>query len=302
MDKVAPILIFSYNRLDELQQTVAHLKRAMLSDQSILYIYSDGPKKESDVESLEKVREFLKTITGFKKIIYKFSAINKGLASSIIDGVSEVLENHDSAIILEDDLLVSDNFLVYMNQALNYYEQDQKVLSVCGYTHKLKTKKSKNYPYDVYFTKRSSSWGWATWKNKWDGIDWEVKDFKEFSENISARKKFNKWGSDMYTMLKRQQNGEINSWAIRYTYHQYKHDMYSVFPLISKIKNIGFNENATHTKGKFNRFEVEMDESSQTQFNFIKDVSLDNNLTSEFKSLYSLTTRIKYKILNLWPF
>ena len=302
MKELSPVLLFSYNRIHELKRTVANLENAMLCDKTTLYLFSDGPKSDDDAESVETVRVFLKSIRGFKKIIYKFSKKNKGLATSIIEGVSEVLENHSNAIILEDDLLVSNNFLVFMNNGLNYYQDYENILSVCGFNNTITTRKSDEYPYDVFFAKRSSSWGWATWKKKWEGIDWEVKDFANISQNKQEIKAFNIWGSDMYSMLRRQQKGKIDSWAIRYCYHQYRNDLYSVFPLVSKVKNIGFNDDATNTKGRNSRYVVNLDKTSQVNFEFIKDIKVNQDIAKEFVALYSIRNRIKHKILNLLPF
>lgn len=302
MSKLAPVLLFSYNRLDELKLTVANLQSSQLANETILYLFSDGPKAEEDSRSVEKVREFLRSINGFKQIIYKFSDENKGLAPSIIAGVTEVLEYHGSAIILEDDLLVSTNFLVYMNKTLDYYQDYPNISSVCGFSNTIATTKLKDYPYDIYFAKRSSSWGWGTWKAKWEDIDWEVKDFDRFSKNSKERNEFNKWGSDMFSMLKQQQERSINSWAIRYSYHQHKHDLWSVFPMVSKVRNIGFNADATHTKGRFNRFDITLDESGKTDFMYLKDVLINKGIIKQFRAVNSLKNRIKYKILNLlWP-
>ncbi len=302
MKELSPVVLFTYKRLLELKRTVLHLKNAQLSNETTLYVFSDGPRTNGDIQSVDTVRIFLRNIQGFKKIIYKFSDVNKGLATSILEGVTEVLENHDRAIILEDDLLVSTNFLLYMNKGLKYYQYHENVLSICGFNNTISTRKSKEYPYDVFFAKRTSSWGWATWKDKWIGIDWQVKDFDTFSQNSQDIKEFNKWGSDMYSMLKRQQLGKVDSWAIRYCYHQYKYDLWSVFPLVSKVQNIGFNDDATNTKQRYSRYDVDLDKSLQLNFEFKKDITLNSNIVSEFKALNSIRNRIKYKILNLWPF
>lgn len=299
MNEISPVLLFTYNRIEELKKTIANLKRAELSRETVLYVFSDGPKSDNDIQSVENVRGFLKSIEGFKEIIYKFSESNRGLASSIIHGVTEIIELHERVIVLEDDLLVSENFLVYMNKGLDYYSNHNNILSVCGYSSTISKRKSDEYPYDIFFAKRTSSWGWATWKDKWKNIDWEIKDFKDFSKNKKEIKEFNKWGSDMYSMLKRQQMRKVDSWAIRYCYHQYKNNLWSVFPLVSKIKNIGFNNSATNTKEIYNRYEVDLDESCQSKFDFMNVVKLNHDIVSEFIKLNSLGSRIKYKILNL---
>ncbi|SHJ70859.1 Glycosyl transferase family 2 [Maribacter aquivivus] len=299
-DNLSPIILFTYNRLEELKQTIAALQNNKLANNSILYVYSDGAKTANDNIAVDAVRDFLKTVSGFKDVILKFSEKNKGLAPSIIEGVTTILEKHGKVIVLEDDLLVSDNFLSFMNSGLDYYYKNPSILSICGYNMKVEKQKADNYLFDMFFAKRSSSWGWATWKNKWKGIDWNVEDYDAFSQNREQRKAFNECGSDMFGMLKRQQQGKINSWAVRYNYHQFKNDLWSVFPITSKVKNIGFSSEATHTNQKYSRFDVNLDKSGKTDFKFTEEIVLDIDIQKQFKDVNSIKNRIIYKIKNLF--
>src|SRR5579863_6230416 len=265
MVRNAPILLFCYKRLDSLRYTVNALKKCASALESELYIFSDGAKADKDKKAVAEVRSFIKDITGFKKVIIKESEKNMGLAASIIEGVTNVFEFSDRVIVLEDDLVVSTNFLAYMNQALEFYTDHSNIYSISGYTIPMKI--PAGHPYDVYFLPRASSWGWATWKNRWKNIDWQVSDFAEFSKNKGAIKEFNKGGSDMFNMLKRQMNGEIDSWAIRWCYHQFKAKTYSVYPLLSKVQNEGFTSDATNTY-VYNRYQTKLDDGSELNFNF----------------------------------
>lgn len=298
-ENLSPIILFTYNRLEELKLTIAALQNNKLANNSILYVYADGAKTDRDNIAVKAVREFLNTVSGFKKVILTFSEANKGLAASIIDGVTIILAKHGKVIVLEDDLLVSDNFLFFMNQGLNYYEDNPRILSICGYSMGVHTQKSYTYAYDVFFAQRSSSWGWATWYDQWQGIDWEVNDFEKFSKDRKKIKEFNAYGSDLFRMLRRQKQGKINSWAIRYNYHQYKNNLYSVFPVFSKVKNIGFSEQATHTNQKYNRFDVALDNTSENNFKFQKEILLNDIILKQFRSMNSVKNRIIYKIKNL---
>jgi hypothetical protein len=299
-DKLSPIILFTYNRLEELKQTIEALQKNKLANNSLLYVYSDGAKTDNDNIAVEAVRDFLKTVSGFKEVILTFSDKNKGLASSIIEGVTTILEKHGKVIVLEDDLLVSDNFLSFMNTGLEYYYEHSFVISICGYNMTVEKQKSEDYPYDIFFAKRSASWGWATWFDKWNGIDWDVKDYKTFSQSKEQCKAFNECGSDMSGMLKRQQQGKINSWAVRYNYHQFKNNLWSVFPITSKVKNIGFSSEATHTNQKYSRFDVNLDRSGKTDFKFTEEIVLDRDIQKQFKDVNSIKNRIIYKIKNLF--
>jgi GT2 family glycosyltransferase len=182
--KLAPIVLFVYNRLEHTKKTVKALKKNELAKDSVLYIYSDGAKNEENILKVKEIRNYIKTITGFKDIIIKESKNNKGLANSIINGVTEVIDKHGKVIVLEDDLVTSPVFLNYMNHLLEKYENEKKLYSITGYNHPKKIMKiPKKYNYDIYFNPRAASWSWATWKDRWDNVDWDIKDFDEFLKN-----------------------------------------------------------------------------------------------------------------------
>jgi hypothetical protein len=294
---LAPIVLFTYKRLNTLQQTVEALKNNYLAAESDIYIYSDAAKVKEDQVAIDDVREYIKSIDGFKTITIYESESNKGLATSIIEGVTDILHIHEKVIVLEDDLVTSPNFLNYMNQALQFYKNEAKVFSITGYSLPIHNVESEA---DVYFTSRSSSWGWATWKDRWVNIDWEVKDYPQFKNNRSLRHDFNKMGSDMSQMLDRQMQGKINSWAIRWCYHQFKLGALSVHPFKSKIENIGFNSpDASNTKERFNRYRTTLDLTETASFEFSRKFDLNPKIIKQFTKPFSIKTRIKYKLLNL---
>jgi hypothetical protein len=294
---LAPICFFTYNRLEETKKTIEALRNNYLAKESQLYIFSDGAKSDTAKEKVDKVRAYLKTIKGFGSVQVFESPINKGLANSIIEGVTQVVNQYGKVIVLEDDLITSPNFLNYMNQALDFYNDISKVFSITGYSIQIKT----NHPItDVYYTSRASSWGWATWSDRWQAIDWEASDYLAFKKNKELRRNFNKMGSDMTQMLDRQMQGKLDSWAIRWCYHQYKYNLFSVHPLVSKINNIGFNSpDATNTSEKFNRYKTKLDQSNKTSFQFSNDIYLEHKIINQFIKPFTIFSRIKYKIINL---
>lgn len=293
---LSPIVLFTYKRLNTLKQTVEALSANSLVADSDLIVYSDGAKATTDEGIISEVRSYLKTISGFKTITIHESPSNKGLANSIIEGVTDVITQYGKVIVLEDDLVCSPNFLNYMNAALDFYNDEAKIFSITGYSIPINS----NHPdSDVYFTSRSSSWGWATWKNRWENIDWEVKDYFAFKKDRTLRRNFDKMGSDMSQMLDRQIKGKINSWAIRWCYHQFKYNLFSVHPFASKILNVGFNSpDASNTKEKFNRYQTQLENGFERKFQFTNELHLDPQIIKQFTKPFSIATRIQYKIIN----
>lgn len=288
----APIVLFTYNRLEETQRTICALQKDLLAEDSELIIFSDGPKNEEGQKKINLIREYLWTIKGFKRIQIIESKVNKGLANSIIDGVTEIIKEYGRVIVLEDDLITSPNFLNFMNQALDFYKNDNQIISISGYTLDLS-----NLPgtKDFYFGYRASSWGWATWEDRWKNIDWDLSDYHEFKEDRNSRKKFNRGGSDLSKMIDNQVTGKIDSWAIRFCYHQYKYNLKTVFSTKSKIKSIGFGSDATHTSNT-KRFETALDAGKQTDFIFNYFDDMDETLVKEFRNKFSIKARAFDKI------
>lgn len=290
--KLAPICLFTYNRLEETKKTIAALQQNNLAKESELFIFSDGWKNVDDKKKIENLRSFLKTITGFKSITVFESPRNKGLAQSIISGVTKIINLYDNIIVLEDDLITSRNFLDFMNQSLVYYKDNKSVFSISGYTMSLPS--LKKIDKDYYIGVRASSWGWATWGRSWCDIDWDIKDYFNFEKSFFSKLKFNRGGSDMTRMLKNQMKGEIDSWAIRWCYNQYQRGQYTIYPKISKVVSIGFGEGATHTKNT-KRFDTDIDVELKTDFFFEKDLLEDKRIIKEFKDKFSVINRLKDK-------
>ena len=292
----APIVVFAFNRIDVLKKCIVSLLANKESTESELYVFVDGPRHEKpdDNEKVNSVQEYVKTISGFKSVHYQFAETNKGLAPSVIRGVSEIIEKYGRVIVVEDDLFVSHNFLAFMNQGLNQYEDIRNVFSICGYTNIVK--RPTNYDYDAYFCTRSSSWGWATWKDRWDSVDWKLENWPAHKKNA---RDFNKWGgSDCWKMLNDWHEGLNSSWAIRFCYSQFLQNCLSLFPLASKVGNNGFDGRGTHAK-KWSRFKFEFDKSADIKFRFPLEYEINKSLYKEALSYHSIPIRIWSRLMYL---
>ena len=295
--ELAPICLFVYNRPEETRETVKALQDNYLAARSNLYIFSDGPKNLEDNTKVCNVRNYIRSISDFKKVEIFESQINNGLANSIIKGVTQVIEKYGKVIVLEDDLITTPNFLNFMNQALAFYAGNKKIYSISGYTMDLPSLKTTTK--DFYFCQRASSWGWATWEDQWQNVDWEIKNYLSFKFNPYKQYKFFRIGTDLPRMLRKQISGKIDSWAIRWCYWQFQHDLLTIYPTISKVVNIGFGENSTNTKYK-NYFRVTKDEGIKQAFKFEYFGSFDKKIVKEFRHSFSIQRRIKNKLYLYW--
>jgi hypothetical protein len=289
MNDNAPIIIFSYRReINKLIKSLLKNKEAKSSD---LFIFSDGFKSQIDKQDVLNVRISLKKIIGFKSTKIFESKKNNGLSSSIIKGVKLIINNFGKAIILEDDLIVSKYFLQYMNKSLNIFQDRKDIWSISGYGPPLPC--LKNYSHEVYLSCRTSSWGWATWKDRWNKTNWSMEFFKNFKKNKKLIKQFEQGGDDLFKMLELNFLKKINSWDILWCYNQFINNAYSVFPKFSMSKNKGFNDGfETHTSGDAPKWDVRLASCKINSFN----TSLNKEIMMCFKKYHDLSfyTKIGY--------
>ena len=283
---LAPIILFVYKRVESVKSVITSLLRNNLASESEIYIFCDGPKGELDSAKVKEVQDYVDTINGFKKVnIFKDNQ-NKGLANSVILGVSKVFEFHDKVIVLEDDLIVRSNFLAFMNQCLESYEHQDQVFSISGYSYQLKEKEIIS---DAYFVTRGCSWGWATWKNRWIKVDWDINNYSNSKFNQKGYQ-FNYSGSDFPSLLKRQKYGKVDSWAIRWYYNQWREGSVTLYPKYSLLENIGFDLDATHTVG-YNRYKVKFFSESKEYFSLPSEIQINSYYQKELQRKFSLINR-----------
>lgn len=241
----APIVLFIYNRAEHTQKTLEALAQNILADQSDLFIFADGPKENASEEQLlkiKKTREVAKSQKWCKEVTVIESEKNKGLAASVIAGVTEIVNKYGSVIVLEDDLITSPYFLKYMNDALNVYKDEEKVACIHGYVEE----HTKKLP-ETFFLKGADCWGWATWKRAWDIFNPNGKELLEQLHANKCEKHFNFDNTFPYVkMLEEQIAGKINSWAIRWLSSAYLNDMYCLYPNKSLVINDGFDGSGIH--------------------------------------------------------
>ena len=248
--KLAPIVLFVYNRLDHTKKTIEYLKKNELSHDSDLIIFSDGPKDINDMALVDDLRSFIKTIDSFKSVSINFRDKNIGLANSIIQGVSEVLKHNERAIILEDDLITSKYFLHFMNDALDKYELNEDVGSIHGYW----------YPVDdilpeTFFIRGASCWGWGVWRSSWKNFEHDGSLLLNNLNKLNLKNDFNLDNSMNYIkMLKDQISGKNDSWAIRWHASNFINNKLQLYPNKSLVNNIGFDGTGTHCDDTENFF------------------------------------------------
>ena len=297
MNNLAPIIVFCYNRPDHLEQTLDALSRNELADQSTLYIYCDGPKDGASEEMRQKiadVRQVARKRQWCKEVHVVEAEKNKGLANSIIDGVTDVINCHDRVIVLEDDIITSPYFLKYMNMSLDFYEGYYSVFSISGYNFpSKKLQLPENYNYDNYVCLRSCSWGWATWKERWNKVDWSMNAFDCCKQNPDMLRALNRLGEDFAPMMQMQEDGKIDSWAMRFGFAHFVHHAIALWPCRSYVTNAGFDGSGIHCGNVAHTYENDLSEAVITP-RLIDIVYEDDRIINAFYNAFT------YKRRPLW--
>jgi len=238
---LAPIILFVYNRPWHTLQTIEALQKNELADQSDLIIYADASNSNEARSKVQEVRDYLKTIEGFKSVKIIERDKNWGLAANIIDGVTAVVNQYGKVIVVEDDLVTSPFFLRYMNDSLLAYEQNFDVGCIHGYIYPIK-----GLQHD-FFIRGADCWGWATWLRAWQFFEPDGQKLLKIVESSPD------YANDNFSikcgyiqMLRDQIEGKNNSWAIRWYFSALVNEMYCLYPAESYVNNIGLDNSGTH--------------------------------------------------------
>lgn len=272
MNKYAPIALFTYSRADHTKEVVESLLQNKEAAESDLYIFSDGPKSEEKRNAVEENRAYIHTITGFKSIKIVEHEKNQGLANSLITGITEVISKHGKVIVVEDDLILSPFFLKYMNDALEKYENEDKVSAITAYC----PINDEKLP-ETFFLRYFHCWGWATWKRGWELMNL---DTKELLRKIRWKtKKFNFDGAmNNYGMLYCQKVGLVDSWFIRLYASFFLEEKLTLFPGHSLVSNHGLDGSGTHRGKPANKSGDDgVDVNLQNAQVYLQDISIEEN-------------------------
>jgi glycosyl transferase family 2 len=249
----APVVLFTFNRPKHTATVLEALRANSEARDTRLVVFSDGPRNDKDLDAIAEVRQVISRAQGFRDVMIIKREENLGLAKSIIQGVSEVCASYGRVIVLEDDIIVSPCFLNYVNNALQLYEGDERVLSIGCYTFPV----SARLP-ETFFLKLPDSWGWAVWKRSWDLFEEDGSKLLAEIRERNLEYRFDLEGTYPFTrMLVDQTLGKNHSWAIRWYARAFLSEKLTLYPGCSMTRNIGMDASGVHC-GLSKDYEVEI--------------------------------------------
>lgn len=266
----APVLIIAYNRPGHLKETIETLQANEGAAQSVIYICSDGPKTDKDTENVEQVRTYIHGIVGFKELHIIEREINYGLARNITESVTDIIDRYGKIIVIEDDIITSKYFLRFMNNALNRYDTEPRVMAISGNVAPLREKKLK----DSFFLPWFGCWGWATWKDSWAYFEKDPQRMiREYSKKDIWRLNYYGTSKDSWEQVVENASGRLNTWAIFYAAAICKRNGLVLYPRYSYSRNTGFDGSGEHSSG--------VDVDDQSRFETRRDIVFPNRIEED---------------------
>lgn len=242
----APIVLFVYNRPKHTRKTLEALSKNTFAKESELFVFADGPKEDATIEQLDAIkqtRSIVNSTLWCGKVSVVESDKNKGLADSIISGVTEIINNYGKVIVLEDDIVTGKFFLEFMNSALDKYRNDNRVWEISGFRNPVPAA-SKNAS---FFSPRESCWGWATWQDRWKYFKKDASYFLSiFTKQMIKEFNMDNANPNHFKQLERNFSGTINTWAVFWAASIYIQNGLILIPSKSLVKNIGCDGSGVH--------------------------------------------------------
>lgn len=243
MNLKTPVAFFTYNRPEHTRKALGALSKCRNIESCEFYLFSDGSHSDeakSDVGATRKVlHQWAKDFNA--RVLEQ--PRNLGLAKSIVTGVTDLCNQYGRVIVVEDDLIVSPDFLDYMIQSLDHYENENHVMQVGGFT----LSPPSGLTTDTFLLPVTSTWGWATWQRAWQHFSWEPVGLEIAKRDVEWLHRFNLNETCAFSsMLEDRIAGRNDSWGILWWYAVSRLNGLVVYPAQSLVWNGGFDGSGIH--------------------------------------------------------
>jgi hypothetical protein len=240
----APVLFLIFNRPDTTRKVFDEIRKAKPAK---LYIAADGPRVNvvGEKRKCEEAREVTEKIDWPCKVMRLYRNKNLGCKLAVSGAIDWFFKNIDKGIILEDDCLPSPSFFEFCDEMLIKYENNTRIFHIGGDNFQ---PHSKQFANGYYFSKYSHVWGWATWRRAWKNYDVKMKNWPFVKKRGVFKKYWNSFWEKMYweTIFDATYSGKIDTWDYQWLYTNWVKNALSIVPGVNLVKNIGFDNNATH--------------------------------------------------------
>ena len=202
-------IVFTYNRSIHTEKVLTALSQNEAIPEK-LFLFQDGLKKEEHRKEWQKVNNLIKKVDWCDCEVI-VAGENKGLSDSIIYGINYVFQDYDAVIVLEDDCVPQPCFMTFMYQSLEKYACAEDVYTINGYTYPIEVEGNGT---DAYFIRRTCSWGWGIWKERWSHYEQNYRMLGHIMNDSELAEQLHVWGEDLESHLLGNIYGNCDSWAV----------------------------------------------------------------------------------------
>lgn len=297
---VPPVLLLIFNRPDTAASVFERIRRTR---PGVLYVAADGPRRHvlGEEERCLRARELVKRVDWPCEVRTLFRDENLGLRAAVSGAITWFFEMESEGIILEDDCVPSDSFFPFCGELLERYRNRPEVMAISGANFQFGSQKT---PYSYYFSRYNHCWGWAGWRRAWkfydDGMShWSQARADGTLERVLQDREAARYWTGAFN---RAFIGEVDSWAYRWTLSTWLAEGLAVLPSVNLVSNIGFDDDATHTRG---RSPLAHMEKGELEFPLIHppDIVVDREADRRtFETCYrtGLGNRVRSVLGSLW--
>ena len=304
---LSPVAFFAFNRPYHTLQTLNSLSMNFEANETDLFVFIDGPRKNSEIHLIDNVEKIIISFTNkFKSLKIFRSEVNLSSAINQKRGISKVLSIYESVINLEDDIYVSKYFLSYMNKALKIYKNMNEIWHVNGFNYPLNLKGE----FECFFMRSMQCWGWGTWRDKWNSfIEEPLSCDPYYLKSIFNKKMINEFDLNLkksifWSQVEDNASGKLNNTLAIFWYsHIFLNKGLCLTPKISLTRNIGHDGSGMHTLFDKEFLESVINPDEITNFPKIKEENKEclvyiRNYLNRKNNIYSKVIRKLYFLLN----
>lgn len=278
-----PILLIVFNRPNSTQKVFEELKKIKPKH---LYIAADGPRDSNmeDITKCAETRTIINEINWDCEVKTLFRDENRGCGRGPAEAITWFFQFVEEGIILEDDCLPSCDFFHFCENLLAYYRYNNNIFFIGGNNFQ---KSKLAYSYTYYFSAgHHGTWGWATWRRAWQKFDYylsnfDFKDAQTVIKKLFRDSKQQKYWLYIYSEVKKNRFNE-SCWDYQFYFSGWMSGALAVIPNFNLVQNIGFNEEATHTKDGNNLF------AHRPISSIVFPIKHNNNITQNKKADFLL--------------
>lgn len=272
------IILFIYDRPQCTERVLEALKRNHIAE---LYVFQDGPGDNTDKAAWKKNVDIIKQIDWCDVIYEQNQSKASSLDNQIIYGINKVFEQKDSIIVIEDDCIISDDCIQFMEKCLTNYQDNRSIIDVGAYLEPINIPEEYSIPVIAAGIPAGQVWG--TWKNRWEEFQKEFSLIKRIGKAMKNNPMFQSCGYPIKKIL--EEYWMLSTWDLWWSIFVLLKEGISIRPAGNKVYNIGFENPGTHTSGE-SPWVVPISDKADCNRDFPEDIKVEPWAEEEFRRFY----------------